>query len=84
MNIYLLCFTVKDRFGIILSPIKLKVRLPVVNLEQCSNVYRPHNVNLGKGQVCAGGHRGRDACLGESNAAYIFLSLSICYCDTLN
>lgn len=65
-------FTVQDKYGIILSPIKLKVRLPIVSMESCSNVYRSHNVNLGSSQVCAGGLRGRDACLGDSGSPLMF------------
>lgn len=55
-----------QRLGNVSSPIKLKVRLPIINMVDCLNEYALHNVHLGAGQLCAGGIRGKDSCLGDS------------------
>ncbi|XP_026469729.1 CLIP domain-containing serine protease 2-like [Ctenocephalides felis] len=48
------------------SPIKLKLEVPVVTRSACSNVYAGVSVQIGSGQLCAGGERGRDSCRGDS------------------
>lgn len=54
------------RYGDVSSSIKLKVRLPIVDMTDCKNAYNAYNVNLGEGQVCAGGMKAKDSCLGDS------------------
>jgi len=48
------------------SNIKLKLQVPVKSNSECSERYSIARVDLGKGQVCAGGERGRDSCRGDS------------------
>ena len=48
------------------SEIKLKVTLPLVEKAKCMNRYSSAGVNLGEGQICAGGEAGRDSCRGDS------------------
>lgn len=44
----------------------LKLDLPGVRRQACADVYRRQNVNLGSGQMCAGGQPGKDSCRGDS------------------
>lgn len=48
------------------SPIKLKLRVPVVADSQCSTRFRTAGVTLSNKQLCAGGERGKDSCNGDS------------------
>ncbi|XP_056634735.1 phenoloxidase-activating factor 3-like [Diorhabda sublineata] len=49
------------------SSILQKVNLPVVELDQCKNVYKNQsNVHLTFKQVCAGGKNNKDSCQGDS------------------
>ena len=48
------------------SPVKLKVRLPIVSNSQCSNTFRRAGVSLSNSQLCAGGERNKDSCNGDS------------------
>lgn len=48
------------------SPVKLKLEVPVVDEENCRNVYRRSRITLGEGQICAGGQFALDACDGDS------------------
>lgn len=59
-------FAVKEEHGIIASPIKLKVSLPIVDEKSCNDAYRPYSLRLARSQLCAGGVRGQDACGGDS------------------
>lgn len=44
----------------------LKLDLSGVRRQACAEVYQRQNVNLGAGQMCAGGERGKDSCRGDS------------------
>jgi transmembrane serine protease 9 len=48
------------------SNVKLKLSLPLVDQDQCNQVYGNVSVQLGYGQICAGGQRGKDSCRGDS------------------
>lgn len=54
------------RYGDVSSSIKLKVRLPITDMTDCKNAYTAYNVHLGQGQICAGGMKAKDSCLGDS------------------
>lgn len=57
---------VETHYGRINSPILLKVVLPYVNNEKCKQLLRDSNIQVGSGQVCAGGSDQRDTCVGDS------------------
>ncbi|KAB0800603.1 hypothetical protein PPYR_06343 [Photinus pyralis] len=44
---------------------KLKLRIQVTTQEKCITTYRLANVELKEGQICAGGVKGEDSCLGD-------------------
>lgn len=48
------------------SNFKLKVRLPLVQNDDCRRTYQNAGVELGDGQICAGGQVGKDSCRGDS------------------
>lgn len=48
------------------SNVKLKLSLPLSNTEECQRIYGQVGVNLGFGQVCAGGQKDKDSCRGDS------------------
>lgn len=48
------------------SPVKLKLKVPVVAETQCSSRFRTAGVRISDKQLCAGGERGRDSCNGDS------------------
>ncbi|XP_071578101.1 CLIP domain-containing serine protease HP8-like [Temnothorax nylanderi] len=48
------------------SNIKLKLALPLADKDQCEQTYTNAGVQLGYGQICAGGQRGKDSCRGDS------------------
>ncbi|XP_011629947.1 CLIP domain-containing serine protease 2-like [Pogonomyrmex barbatus] len=48
------------------SNVKLKLGLPLADMEQCDQTYNIAGVRLGYGQICAGGQRGKDSCRGDS------------------
>lgn len=51
------------------SDVKLKVRVPIVNREECANVYSNVDRRVTNKQICAGGLAGRDSCRGDSGGA---------------
>lgn len=55
-----------------LSPIKLKVVLPYVEPEQCKRVFRAQQLEIGPGQLCAGGEKAKDTCGGDSGSPLMF------------
>lgn len=61
------------RYGDVASSIKLKVRLPIVDTNDCINAYRGHNISIGSGQICAGGLHAKDSCLGDSGNDFLYL-----------
>lgn len=48
------------------SNIKLKLALPLTEKSLCDQTYVSAGVQLGYGQICAGGQRGKDSCRGDS------------------
>lgn len=73
--------TVFKRYGDVSSSIKLKVRLPIADMRDCKNAYNAYNINLGEGQVCAGGMKAKDSCLGDSGKLLLWFLLShLCRC----
>ncbi|XP_076234951.1 ovochymase [Calliopsis andreniformis] len=49
------------------SQIKLKVSLPLVDKQQCQEIYEnTARRSIGYGQICAGGQKGKDSCQGDS------------------
>lgn len=48
------------------SPVKLKVKLPIVSNSQCANTFRRAGVQLSNTQLCAGGEHNKDSCNGDS------------------
>ncbi|KAJ8723965.1 hypothetical protein PYW07_007945 [Mythimna separata] len=48
------------------SDVKLKVRVPVVNLNNCARVYERVTRQIDTSQICAGGVAGQDSCRGDS------------------
>ncbi|XP_053613900.1 CLIP domain-containing serine protease HP8-like isoform X2 [Plodia interpunctella] len=51
------------------SEVKLKVRVPVVSNNECSDVYSRVSRRISNNQLCAGGVSGEDSCRGDSGGA---------------
>lgn len=62
-----LFFAVHDLHEIA-SPVKLKTKLPFLKPSICNNAYSSQNLQLGPGQICAGGNQGEDSCAGDSGS----------------
>ncbi|XP_055676500.1 CLIP domain-containing serine protease B8-like [Lutzomyia longipalpis] len=56
------------------SPVKLFVKLPIIDISACSRAYRPSRLVLGPGQVCAGGKKSEDTCPGDSGSPLMYFS----------
>ncbi|XP_055612828.1 transmembrane protease serine 9-like [Uranotaenia lowii] len=54
------------------SPVKMKVVLPFVGLERCRRIYRNMNVHLQESHICAGGHKLKDSCAGDSGSPLMY------------
>lgn len=63
---------VRETRGFQPSPIKLIVRLPIIDISTCSRAYRPSRLILGQGQVCAGGKKSEDTCPGDSGSPLMY------------
>lgn len=49
------------------SPVKLKATIRISNRQQCTNLYkRRRRIQVGDGEICAGGEKGVDSCYGDS------------------
>ncbi|EFA07560.1 phenoloxidase-activating factor 3 [Tribolium castaneum] len=50
------------------SNVKLKVELPLKSRLHCQNAFRIYNfkLELSEGQLCVGGEKGKDSCVGDS------------------
>ncbi|GJQ74218.1 CLIPB9 [Trypoxylus dichotomus] len=48
------------------SPIRLKLRVPLVSESNCNAVFNRAGVNVRGGQLCAGGEKNKDSCNGDS------------------
>jgi len=55
------------------SNFKLKVNVNGWSLERCNKAYNQFGVNLGSGQMCAGGINGADSCQGDSGGPLMAL-----------
>lgn len=51
------------------SDVKLKVRVPIVQNDECGRVYQRVNRGVVNSQMCAGGIAGQDSCRGDSGGA---------------
>lgn len=51
------------------SDVKLKVKVPVKSISECTPRYKQAGVKLATGQICAGGEKGKDSCRGDSGGA---------------
>ncbi|XP_058812859.1 CLIP domain-containing serine protease B8-like [Topomyia yanbarensis] len=60
--------------GNAVSPVKLKVVLPYVDHQNCREIYRQHKLDLGSGQICAGGQKARDTCAGDSGSPLMYFN----------
>lgn len=54
------------------SPIKLKLRIPIVPRENCTKVLELFGVTLGPKQICAGGENAKDTCAGDSGGPLMY------------
>ncbi|XP_030767624.1 phenoloxidase-activating factor 3-like [Sitophilus oryzae] len=48
------------------SNLKLKLEVPFTDKTSCASLFRTYNINIGNGQICAGGADGKDSCTGDS------------------
>ncbi|XP_005185365.1 CLIP domain-containing serine protease B8 [Musca domestica] len=54
------------------SPIKLKLRIPLMPRENCTKVLDLYGIRLGPKQLCAGGEHAKDTCAGDSGGPLMF------------
>ncbi|GAB0096571.1 CLIP domain-containing serine protease [Sergentomyia squamirostris] len=64
----------RDERGFQVSPVKLKISLPIIDILQCSLAYRPYGFLPGPGHVCAGGRKSEDTCPGDSGSPLMHFS----------
>lgn len=48
------------------SDVKLKVNVMGTTKAACNHVYRRNNLTISDHQICAGGEKGKDSCVGDS------------------
>lgn len=70
LNFYSL--TVYKYYANINSPIKLKLRIPLVPRVDCVKLLKKFGVNLGPKQLCAGGEFAKDTCAGDSGGPLMY------------
>uniref|UniRef100_U5EUT0 CLIP domain-containing serine protease n=1 Tax=Corethrella appendiculata TaxID=1370023 RepID=U5EUT0_9DIPT len=58
-----------------LSLVKLKAKLPLVDLAKCSKVFRTHKLSITENQICAGGEANLDTCSGDSGSPLMYFDL---------
>lgn len=67
-------FVVNKYFINIHSPIKLKLRIPLVAKENCSKVLDLFGMQLSSKQLCAGGEYAKDTCAGDSGGPLMYFN----------
>lgn len=48
------------------SPVKLKLKVPIVSESNCNRMFNRAGVNVRTSQLCAGGEKDKDSCNGDS------------------
>ncbi|XP_076657394.1 serine protease ea-like [Halictus rubicundus] len=66
----------KTKNGESASTLKLKVSLSVVEWQQCQTVYGTVGINLDPSQICAGGEKDKDPCIGNAGGPLMALERS--------
>lgn len=61
------------------SRLKMKVELPSVGMEECSDQFSFLNITLRETQLCAGGEEGRDSCNGDSGGPLMYFGENNCW-----
>ncbi|XP_055383392.1 CLIP domain-containing serine protease B8 [Condylostylus longicornis] len=66
-----------DYFPNIRSPIKLKLQVPYVTNENCSEILKEHGAEITDKQICAGGELSKDTCAGDSGGPLMYFDKNV-------